>query len=516
MSFFSSLLSTLAVPFLLLILFANTCRLQTTCPSNTTNSFFFSQTLPFLCSSLRPKNAPNCYIGPYPSPDEAVTEDTIVAFISDSGLNSNSRAVLQLIKDNEASVVMHAGDLDYQDSPESWEYQIDSILGEGFPFFSAFGNHEFDAFDGPNGYQRSWFDRLTLLGSKCIGTVGLGQVCSFSGITFFIAAPWQGRYNDTSPFISQEELSNSIEEAFVQFGSRWRICIWHFNYDEYQLGDKSTEAEIFLYDTCRRVGAFIQNGHEHSYARTHLMSSYENFTIASTSDNITLDLGETFLFISAVGGHSIRPCQGGSENNPWWASALCRNSEPPLDYGALFCKFNPNGTGEDKASCWFEQIDGTIRDQFTITTLVEPSSCCQVEEGVSCRENLTLFEPSVCDLSIDLNCGAEELVDCTCSGGEECETTGSSGVCQCVQENCENLGRVCAQNGCVFPFNNNVVPKGHIVDTEVSVPFIVVTSTLIGVIMILILIWLWQLQFSSGYEEVSRIPRRWRRRRTWE
>ena len=105
------------------------------CPSS---SYFETS----LCFSSRPKNAPNCYFGPYPSPEGLPQENTIVAFTSDVGLNSNSRAVLSLIKDKNASMVFHAGDLDYHDSPYSWENQVDQILGENFPYFTSFGNHE--------------------------------------------------------------------------------------------------------------------------------------------------------------------------------------------------------------------------------------------------------------------------------------------------------------------------------------------------------------------------------------
>ena len=52
--------------------------------------------------------------------EEAVIEKLIhtdanfrVAFIGDQGLNSNSIAVLNLIKDEGAQMVLHQGDLDY-------------------------------------------------------------------------------------------------------------------------------------------------------------------------------------------------------------------------------------------------------------------------------------------------------------------------------------------------------------------------------------------------------------------
>ncbi len=40
-----------------------------------------------------------------------------VAFIGDQGMGSNSRAVLQLIKAEGADLVLHQGDLDYENNP---------------------------------------------------------------------------------------------------------------------------------------------------------------------------------------------------------------------------------------------------------------------------------------------------------------------------------------------------------------------------------------------------------------
>ncbi len=44
-----------------------------------------------------------------------------VAFIADQGLGKNSVAVLNLIKKEQADLVVHMGDFDYEDSPEQWD-----------------------------------------------------------------------------------------------------------------------------------------------------------------------------------------------------------------------------------------------------------------------------------------------------------------------------------------------------------------------------------------------------------
>ena len=53
--------------------------------------------------------------------DELIHTDTNfrVAFIGDQGLDSNAIAVLNLIKDEGAQMVLHQGDLDYEDNPDA-------------------------------------------------------------------------------------------------------------------------------------------------------------------------------------------------------------------------------------------------------------------------------------------------------------------------------------------------------------------------------------------------------------
>ena len=74
--------------------------------------------------------------------EEAVIEKLIhtdanfrVAFIGDQGLGPNSVAVLNLIKDENAQMVLHQGDLDYEDDPDAWDKMISNVLGEDFPYF---------------------------------------------------------------------------------------------------------------------------------------------------------------------------------------------------------------------------------------------------------------------------------------------------------------------------------------------------------------------------------------------
>ena len=69
----------------------------------------------------------------------------LVAFIGDQGAGSGARAVLQLIKNEGAAMVLHQGDFDYEDDPDKWTRMLDEILGPDFPLFASIGNHDVDA-----------------------------------------------------------------------------------------------------------------------------------------------------------------------------------------------------------------------------------------------------------------------------------------------------------------------------------------------------------------------------------
>jgi hypothetical protein len=140
----------------------------------------------------------------------------------------------------------------------------------------------------------------------------------------------------------------------------WSVCAWHKNQHLTQVGGKTDEAGWEVYERCREGGAIIATGHEHSYARTYLLSDVTHRTIASTSDTLAVRDGASFVFVSGLGGKSIRD-QELSGN--WWASVY--TSDQGADYGALFGVFNANGRG-DLAHFYFKDIEGRIVDEFWV------------------------------------------------------------------------------------------------------------------------------------------------------
>lgn len=274
-----------------------------------------------------------------------------VAFIADQGLNDNSLAVLQLIKDENADMVLHQGDFDYVDDPQAWDNQINSILGADFPYFASIGNHDTKEWEG---YQQKLQTRLEkITGADCEGELGVKSACSYNGIFFILSGVGTMGYDHES-FIRDQLSTNNYT---------WKICSWHKNQRLMQIGGKGDKVGWGAYDECRKGGAIIATGHEHSYSRTYLMDGFFNQSVASYSNTLVIAKGRTFTFISGLAGLSIRSADKKLSQNEWWASVYTLDNG--ADYGALFCTFNVDAS-TNKAHCYFKDIGGNIIDEFDV------------------------------------------------------------------------------------------------------------------------------------------------------
>ena len=291
-----------------------------------------------------------------------------IAFIGDQGTGPNAAAVLNLIKAEGARAVMHSGDLDYTDNPALWDSQINSILGANFPYFVSIGNHDELAWSGPNGYQHYLENRFNRLGISWEGQLGVRSKFYYNGIFLVLTAP-----GITSGF-DDGGSALYIRDQLAADKSVWSICSWHKDQRLMQVGTKPDETGWAVYDEAREGGAIIATAHEHSYSRTHLLSSMVNQTVASTSNTLNLTKGNSFAFVSGLGGQSVRTQ---SLTGNWWASIyastclpgdqVCR---PNATHGALFGVFNVDGQA-NKAAFYFKDINGAIVDSFVVISEVE-------------------------------------------------------------------------------------------------------------------------------------------------
>ncbi len=308
-----------------------------------------------------------CVIGGIvPSAAQAQTSSTPVdfkiAFIGDQALGSNARAVLNLIKAEGTDAVMHQGDFDYEDNPQAWEAQINAVLGPNFPYFASVGNHDEGRFYGTGGYQELLEARLTRLGIPWQGDLGAQSTVKYGGIFMVLTGP--GVFGDGD---GDHELY--IEEQLERDNSIWSVSSWHKNQHLMQAGGKGDEAGWGVYEASRRGGAIVATGHEHSYSRTHLLSSCRNQTVASTSNTLALaaddpmttaDEGRTFVFVSGLGGNGIRNQEVSGD---WFASIY--TTDQNAKHGALFGVFNYQGDPR-LARFYFKDVDGFVVEEFFV------------------------------------------------------------------------------------------------------------------------------------------------------
>ncbi|KAL7753354.1 hypothetical protein RI367_001129 [Sorochytrium milnesiophthora] len=283
--------------------------------------------------------------------------ETRIAVLGDEGLTEDAQRVLQLIKDWDAHAIVHLGDYDYANSPHDFMAQLDSMIGHDIPFIAAIGNHDVVKWAGPDGYRERLIEHMKKTGidKHCSGDYGVNMECNVLGVHIVLSGI--GTYGANH--------SQYIESVFSNSSSAWKMCSWHKNQQMFQTGMKADETGYEVYDTCRRMGAIVATAHEHAYSRSHLMSSFENQTIASTNNQLDIEPGRSFSFVSGLGGQSVRSFYGGRQDAPWMAAAAAADND--ARGGVLLCTFHARGR-PDLAECTFQDIEGRTYDRFSITT----------------------------------------------------------------------------------------------------------------------------------------------------
>ena len=282
--------------------------------------------------------------------DDSNAQSFVVAFFGDQAVNETSRRVLRLVKREKAAVIIHQGDLSLN-KPATWERMVNDILGPDFPIIAVIGNHD----------AKKWTEYTELLSQRlartpevhCTGTLGIRSTCTFRGLTVV----------QTGTGVVTGKFTTYLNRSLTAASTDWKICSWHKNSRYMQVGAKASDVKLAMYDECRRQGAFIVNGHNHAYARTSLMSSFKDRTVASISDKLRIGPGRSFAVVSGLGGNSMHAKNLRLASNPWWANV--KTIKDGVGYGALFCKFGAHHD-PDRADCYFKDINGVVHDRFTI------------------------------------------------------------------------------------------------------------------------------------------------------
>ncbi len=300
----------------------------------------------------------------------------IVAFVGDQGLTSGSHQVMRLVKGESADALAVLGDYDYADNPSEWMKLIESELGNSFPLIPVIGNHDELKWAGYSSALAAHMQRTPSV--ECQGAVAIKSLCRFKDLRMFIVAPGiasiQASGKEYADFI--KESAQAAQSSSKPLSSTWNICAWHKNQKLMQLGGKGDETGWDTYNACLSLGFPIMTAHEHSYARSFLLSDLDSPVMtakettvlpdladpdsAAPIDQLSLAPGKTFVTVSGLGGQSIRPQD---ISNPWWSSAY--TSSQQAKFGALFCAFNYKGDMK-KALCYMKNVDGEIVDAFIV------------------------------------------------------------------------------------------------------------------------------------------------------
>ena len=299
-----------------------------------------------------------------------------VAFIGDSGNGDGFRRVLELIKSEQAHVVLHQGDFDYDDNASEFFRTIDAVLGPDFPYLASVGNHDVDSWrencwDRNGCYAKFLKARMTRIGVMPDDPDLDDQMyaVTYRGLKLVFVGEGGARAGDKvyAPYIRNQLAT----DAHI-----WKICSWHKNQRAMQVGGKDNEMGWSVYETCKDLGAIIATAHEHSYHRTRTLTNMREQTVDATCpdpNEICVakgSPGKSFVFVSGLGGSSVRDqerclpatfpygCKGE------WAKIY--TSTQGATFGALFIVFNVDGD-PTRAQGYFKNINGQIVDRFELT-----------------------------------------------------------------------------------------------------------------------------------------------------
>jgi len=339
-------------------------------------------------------------------------ESVKIGFIGDSGIGENSIKVLQLLKNNNVDAIVHSGDLDYIDSPCSMETNIDSVFPPNFPYFYTIGNHELLLWKK---YQMKNLNRLQNVENlHCKGNLGVMSSCVFKGINIISSGAGVLCNNHL------EYLETTLSEST----QKWNICSRHVVHSSFQLGTKTDEVGLDIYQKCIDHGALIMTAHDHAYGRTYPIIDAFTKQInkeLSPDGSYIIKPNQSIIWLNGLGGYSRFSEKNSNGDNPWWEAAYGRTTGS--QYGALICTF----TGS-RAVCEFKTIVNTVLDTVEFKLNEDPPVCEPV-----CPACTKSWEPAVSDgcggFCPQDNCRANER--CSSYNGYSC-VVDSSCLVRCI------------------------------------------------------------------------------------
>ena len=292
----------------------------------------------------------------------STTANFKVAVLGDQGTSTNAKAVLELIKRENVAWVIHLGDFTYSESPTSWQTLTAGVLGATFPHTGVIGNHDSGVIPGMQAELIKHTAPAT-----CTGTRALKAVCKMNGLVVIEQGIGSVGSANNSTDVAHIQTSLSANAS-----SLWKLCTWHEQMATLQTGGKDDSTGYTPFEECRKAGAIILTGHEHSYERTKTLTNFATQTVDSTCATpqlVCVGPNRSFTAVVGTAGVALRDqkrclpttypygCKGE------WAK-IYTTSQGGKN-GALFITFNVDGNPK-LARGVFKDIAGVAVDTFDI------------------------------------------------------------------------------------------------------------------------------------------------------
>jgi hypothetical protein len=95
-------------------------------------------------------------------------------------------------------------------------------------------------------------------------------VCDYGAVTLVISSVGV----DAAGESANQGKYAFLEKALAESRSPFKVCVWHMNMENMQVSYKGDSTGWGAFEICRKHGAFVVNGHAHTYSRTKEMARF--------------------------------------------------------------------------------------------------------------------------------------------------------------------------------------------------------------------------------------------------
>ncbi len=243
-----------------------------------------------------------------------------VALFGDMGTGAPAQTLMQSLRRLGVQLVVIAGDFDYADDPAAWEAVVKQL--EPVPVLAVLGNHDMPK---AAGYLPLIASAEARLGADaCHGEPGRNHSCQLATLRLVLSEIGTNGDNAASEAFIQRELEVAKEP--------WKLCVWHKNQRDMQVGRKADEVGWSAYRSCAAHGALVVTGHEHSYSRTRTLTALGDRAVGHGAigpwNALELGPGRTGVIVAGLGGIGIRDFSTQLHaTDTWWAAYLTADRE---------------------------------------------------------------------------------------------------------------------------------------------------------------------------------------------